>query len=59
MDLQSGESRVLLEEQLRKLLQLIAVQPPAAEKTYDQLLSFVCALCASLPVRVCPCVGRE
>lgn len=49
MDLQSGEGRVLLEEQLRKLLQLITVQPPVAEKTYDQLLSSVCpCTCVSL-----------
>lgn len=34
-DLQSGEGRILLEEQLRKLLQLITVQPPAAKTTHD------------------------
>lgn len=45
MDLQSGEGRVLLEEQLRKLLQLITVQPPAAGKTYDQPLSLCVFLC--------------
>lgn len=53
MYLQSRQGRVLLKQQLRKLLQLITVQPPAAGKTYDQPVS----LCVS--VRVCPCVGCE
>lgn len=55
MYLQSRQARVLLKQQLRKLLQLITVQPPAARKTYDQPV----IVCVCLCMCVLECVGCE
>lgn len=50
MHLQSRQGWVLLKQQLRKLLQLITVQPPAAGKTYDQPLSLCVCVYACVPL---------
>lgn len=58
LDLQSRQSRVLLKQQLRKLLQLITVQPPAAGKTYDQPVSLYVCVCVCVHLHVCLRVCR-